>query len=123
MEALLYFAAILAVALGLAHSVLGEKYILIRLFQRENLPRLFGSTEFTIRTLRFAWHLTTVAFFGFGALLVHAGQGDLTIPGTLRIIGITCIASGLLPLFFTRGKHLSWLILFAIGGIALWCAG
>ena len=122
MKEFLYLAAFLAVALGIAHSVLGERYILVRLFRRDNLPKLFGSPEFTTRTLRFAWHITTVAWFGFGALLLHAGRGDLTTSGTLRIIGITYILSGLLPLFITRGKHLSWLVLFAVGGIALWGA-
>ena len=122
MKEFLYLAAFLAVALGIAHSVLGERYILVRLFRRDNLPKLFGSPEFTTRTLRFAWHITTVAWFGFGALLLHAGRGDLTTSGTLRIIGITFILSGLLPLFITRGKHLSWLVLFAVGGIALWGA-
>jgi len=122
MEALLYLAAFLTAALGIAHSVLGERYLLVRLFRRDNLPKLFGDTEFTIRTLRFAWHITTVAWFGFAALLLHAGRGDLSTPGTLRIIGATFIISGLLPLFITRGRHLSWLVLFSSGGIALWCA-
>lgn len=54
MHTWLYLAAFLAAALGLAHSLLGERYILIRLFRRENLPKLFGSTAFTQRTLRFA---------------------------------------------------------------------
>ncbi len=40
----------------------------------------------------------------------------------LNIIGATFIASGFLPLFVTRGRHLSWLILFTIGGIAFWYA-
>jgi len=53
-------AALLIPALGAAHSVLGERYILIRLFRRSDLPKLFGSDTFTRRTLRFAWHLTTV---------------------------------------------------------------
>lgn len=123
MNALLHLAAFLAAALGVAHSVLGERYILVRLFRRDNLPRLFGGPEFTVRTLRFAWHITTVAWFGFAALLLHAGRGDLTTPGTLRVIGATFIVSGLLPLVITRGRHLSWLVLFGIGGIALWCAG
>ena len=122
METLLYLAAVLAVALGAAHSVLGERSILIRLFRRNDLPKLFGSSEFTIRTLRFAWHVTTVAWFGFAALLVHAGRGDLTVSGMLQIIGLTFVASGALPLLITRGKHLSWLVLFVIGGIALWFA-
>jgi len=119
---LLYLAAFLAVVLAVAHSYLGERYILTRLFRRSDLPNLFGGSEFTTRTLRFAWHITTVAWLGLAALLLHAGRGDLTVPGTLKIIGMTFIASGLLPLVLTRGRHLSWLVLFAIGGIALWCA-
>lgn len=122
MEGLLYIAAGLAVILGAAHSVLGERYILTRLFRRDDLPKLFGSSQFTIRTLRFAWHITTVAWVGFAVLLIHAGRGDLNGSVVLRIVGLTFVASGLLPLILTRGKHLSWLVLFAIGGVALWCA-
>jgi len=123
MAGLLYTAAGLAVALGAAHSVLGEWFILKRLFRRSDLPKLFGTSEFTIQTLRFAWHITTVAWFGLAALLVHAGRGDLTVSGMLHIVGLTFVASGFLPLLLTRGKHWSWLVLFVIGGIALWCAG
>lgn len=116
----LQLASALAVLLGLAHSVLGEIYILRRLFRRRDLPALFGGVAFTVGTLRFAWHITTVAWLGFAALLVHAGRGDLDVPGVLRIVGATFIVSGVLPLLVTRGRHLSWLVLFAIGGIALW---
>ncbi len=122
MATLAYLAAFLAIALGVAHSVLGEKYILIRLFRRDDLPKLFGSPAFTIRTLRFAWHLTTLAWFGFAALLIHVGRGDLDTAGTLRIIGATFVVSGLLPLLTTRGRHLAWPVFFAIGGLAFWCA-
>lgn len=121
MEGFLHLAAVLAVALGAAHSWLGERYILRRLFRRSDLPKLFGGPEFTTRTLRFAWHITTIAWFGFAALLVHAGRGDLAVAGMLQIIGWTFVASGFLPLLITRGKHLSWVVLFVIGGIALWC--
>lgn len=43
MNTLLYIAAFLTVAIGIAHSYLGEHYILIRLFRRDNLPKLFDS--------------------------------------------------------------------------------
>lgn len=122
MKELLYVAAVLVTALAIAHSVLGERYILSRLFRRGDLPKLFGTSDFTVQTLRFAWHITTFAWFGLAALLVHAARGDLTVSGMLNIVGLTAIASGFLPLFFTRGKHLSWLVFFAIGGIVLWCA-
>jgi hypothetical protein len=68
---MLYTAALLSVVLGLAHSVLGERYILVRLLRDKNLPKLFGGTAFTAHTLRFAWHITTLAWFGFAALLVQ----------------------------------------------------
>ncbi len=116
---LLQLAALLGFSLGLAHSVLGERYILTRLFRRDNLPILFGGTEFTTRTLRFAWHLTTIALWGFAALLWQASSGALDQATVLRTIGWTCLASGLLPLIITRGKHLSWIVLLAIGAIAL----
>lgn len=112
-------AAFLLVVLGLAHSMLGERYILIRLFRRSDLPKLFGSSRFTTHTLRFAWHITTVAWFGFAALLFVIGQGQLTSAVAAQIIGCMAIISGFLPLVLTGGKHLSWLVLFAIGGISL----
>jgi hypothetical protein len=55
---MLLAAATLTCLLALAHSYLGERYILTRLFRRDDLPRLLGGTGFTKRTLRFAWHLT-----------------------------------------------------------------
>ena len=116
---LLQFAAILGFLLGLAHSVLGERYILTRLFRRDNLPMLFGGTEFTTRALRFAWHLTTITLWGFAVLLWQASSGTLDQAAALRTMGWTFLLSGLLPLVMTRGKHLSWIVLFAIGGIAL----
>lgn len=116
---MLQLAALLILLLGLAHSILGERYILVRLLRRSDLPKIFGSSEFTIQTLRFAWHITTVAWFGLGALLLAAIDGQLDSQSAIQIIGYTAIASGVLPLVFTRGKHLSWLVLFAIGGLAL----
>ena len=116
---MLKVAATLLFLLGLAHSVLGERYILVRLFRRDNLPRLFGGTEFTTRTLRFAWHVTTILWWGFALLLWQLASGSPSREVVLSVIGYTSIASGVLPLVMTRGKHLSWLILFTIGLIAI----
>lgn len=115
----LHVAAVLAFLLGLAHSVLGERFILVRLFRRNDLPKLFGGSEFTTRTLRFAWHITTIAWWGMAALLWLAGSGDLTERSTLAVIGGSFVVAGLLPLVITRGRHLSWAVLFLVGGIAL----
>lgn len=114
---MLQIAAVLVTLLGLAHSVLGERYILTRLFRRE-LPPLFGGVTFTRNTLRFAWHLTTVLALGMGVLLLQL-DGNSS-PGTLLgTLGWTFLVAGVLPLVYTRGRHLAWVVLFAVGGLCL----
>lgn len=119
---MLKLAAILILLLGIAHSWLGERYILIRLFRRNDLPKLFGGTDFTVRTLRFAWHITTIAWLGFAATLWRASSGSLDRSFVLAAVGCTAIVSGLLPLIHTRGRHLSWIVFFVVGGICLWAS-
>ncbi len=112
MNAWLVGAAALCLAVGLAHSYLGERYILIRLFRRE-LPPLLGSDAFTRATLRFAWHITTVAWLGFGAIawgLAH-GAGARWIGGA---IAATFGASAVIAAAASRGRHLSWIAFAAI---------
>ena len=112
---MLIIAALLCFLLGLAHSVLGERYILIRLFRSETLPKLFGNDWFTRQTLRFAWHITTVMAWGFGALLLFAARPEVAFGSALLwIISATFALCGLLALGFTRARHLSWIVFFAI---------
>ena len=118
---MLYIAATLIALLGFTHSVLGERYILIRLF-RGDLPTLFGGTEFTRRTLRFAWHFTTVLALGISALLVQIA-GSASAQTLANVVGYTLLIAGLLPLVHTRGRHLSWVVLFTAGALCLaWAA-
>ena len=111
---MLLAAAALTVFIGAAHSYLGERYLLIRLFRREDLPRLAGSVEFTKQTLRLAWHITTVLAFGFAALLTVLATGPLTTVVAARIIAVTIASCGVVSLGFSRGRHLSWIVFFAI---------
>jgi hypothetical protein len=118
---LLYLAAALMILTGLAHSALGERYILTRLFRRDNLPELFGSTAFTTGTLRFAWHLLTVVWCGIATLVVKAATQPLDTRTVLHVIAAVAGISGVLPLYLTRGRHLSWLVFFAVAAL-LWAA-
>jgi hypothetical protein len=114
-------AAFLAFAVGGVHSYLGERYILIRLFRRPDIPHLFGGPEFTTRTLRFAWHITTVAWWGFAALLALLAQRSISVQGVSLVIGITFVATCLITAIISRGRHLAWLCFLAIGVVSL-CA-
>ena len=104
---------ILLLTIGVIHSYLGEKYILIRLFRRTDLPKLLGSDWFTKRVLRFAWHLTTLAWWGFAAILYVLSNPNVNVQHEiLIIIAVVFALSGVVSLLFTRGKHLSWLFFF-----------
>ncbi len=110
---MLALAALFILAIALAHSYLGERYILVRLF-RQPLPKLFGSDDFTKRTLRFAWHVTSVAWLGFAALLLQAGSSELTRANVLVVTAVTFATTASIALIGGRGKHLSWVVFMAI---------
>lgn len=116
MQLVLYAAVALTIGVGIAHSYLGERFILMRLFRREeHLPKVFGSTRFTTRTLRFAWHLTTVAWWGFAAILLALADRPPTIGGMGMIVGCTFLAHSAVTLFASRGRHMAWPVFLAIG--------
>jgi len=118
---MLIVAALLLFLTGAAHSYLGERYILIRLFKRDNLPQLFGGTEFTTGTLRFVWHILTIVWWGIAILVLQAAGQALQPSFVLEVFSSIAFISGLFSFFFTRGKHLSWVVFFAVA-ILLWIA-
>ena len=125
MNWLLACAAALTVAIGIAHSWLGEVYIIHRLLLRDDLPELFGDDSFTRQTLRFGWHLTTVAWFGLASvmfLLSGAIAGLRAGDAVIFAIAQTFVLSALLALVATRARHLSWLVFAAIAALCLLAA-
>jgi hypothetical protein len=121
MRVALWGAFFLIVVVSIAHSYLGERYILIRLFRREDLPRLRGSDHFTKQTLRFAWHITSVAWLGLGAVLLA-----LLVPQNRAMIAMLVSGTFLLHALVTgvasRGRHYAWIIFLAIAGLSAYAA-
>ena len=116
----MYVAAIGAVVIGLAHSFLGERLIFPRLFRADNLPRLRGSVEYTRSILRWAWHLTSLAWIGFAYLLFVIGAGHTPNAVELsRTISVIFGLTGLVAFVTTRGRHIAW-PLFALVALASW---
>jgi hypothetical protein len=110
-------AASLALLTAFAHSYLGERYILIRLFRRPNLPALFGSDAFTRRTLRFAWHLTSIAWAGAAVLLWVLDAGSAR--AAVHVLSVTFLISAIVTAAGSRGRHLAWIV-FAVIALASW---
>ena len=123
----LLLAAALCVGIGVAHSWLGERYILIRLFRREDLPKLFGSDWFTKRTLRFAWHLTSVAWWGLGGVLLAVADGSAGDPAAMRqrviaVVAVTFLVHAIVTAAASRGRHYAWVVFLAIAALASYAA-
>jgi hypothetical protein len=115
-------AAVLIIATGLAHSWLGERYIIRRLLRRDDLPALFGDDSFTRQTVRYAWHLTTVAWLGLASvLLVVGGAFPVLGVGDALVFAVaqTFVLSAVLALLLTRARHLSWVVFVAIAALCL----
>lgn len=117
MQSALYLAVILTVTVGVAHSWLGERYILIRLFRRDDLPRILGSAEFTMRTLRFAWHITSVAWWGLAAIIFLLAHPPLTARAVGLVIATTFLIHFAIALIGSKGRHLSWIVFLAISAL------
>jgi hypothetical protein len=120
MTSLYFVAAGLCLILGLGHSVVGECYILIRVCRRTDLPMLFGSAALTARTLRFAWHLCTVAWWGAGAIFCYMARDRLSPTTVAGILASVFLTSAVVTLVVSRGRHFAWLIFLTIGVIALY---
>ena len=116
MDILLIIGAILVVLIGAAHSYLGEQYILVRLFRRSDLPQLFGSDTFTKQTLRFAWHLTTIAWIGFASVVLIGVvvPSSEQLSAILKAISSTFFISSIVTLVTSKGRHFAWIVFLSI---------
>lgn len=122
MSTLLYIAAFFAFAVGIAHSYLGERKILLPLIQRGDLPKIRGSEETTATTIRIAWHVTTILFWVVGVVLIFMARNALHFQSITAILAGTFLPLGILSLIASRGRHVSWLPFLIIGGACMYAA-
>lgn len=113
MDALRLAGALLAVGLAAAHSALGERFILARLFRRGPLPRIFEDDSFTRHTLRFAWHLASVLWLGVAATLLVVEDST-----ALRVASLTMLACAGVTFVGSRGRHVAWAVMAAVAALA-----
>ncbi len=94
---------------GVAHSVAGE-ILMLRPLARDAHWTADVSRPPKQRILRFAWHLTTIAWLGLATILVGASVGVT--------VGIVCLASGVFG-FVTLRSHIAWPLFIAAGAYSL----
>lgn len=116
----LALAASLTVVIGIVHSWLGERRLIGPLLAIEPRPSILKSGFFR-NVLRFAWHITTLAWIGMAAAMLALALAPLDRGGRYAAValGVTFLAHGLLILGMSRGRHLAWPVFLIIGGLCL----
>ena len=117
----LFAAALLTFVIGGVHSWLGERLLLGPLLAEGKRVGMLEKSEFARGVLRFAWHITTVAWWGMGVVLL-AFSWMLPDAGQrmgLIVLAATFLITGMIILVVSRGRHLAWPVFLAIAGLTL----
>jgi hypothetical protein len=119
MNGFLVAAAGLSIGVGVVHSILGERKLLRPLLRSNSGPKLLA-VPLARQTLRFAWHLTSVAWWGFAAVFLALAQErpDATGRAVLTVSAATFLLTGAITALATGGRHLAWIVFLAIAGLA-----
>ena len=110
-------AGVLAIVLGVIHSILGEVLIFRRLRNSKLQIRHYN-------TLWSTWHLVTLFGFGFGAILIVLSWDnslDTIIYNISTVISVLFFISAIYWLISTKGKHPAWVVLGSIS-LMVWLA-
>jgi hypothetical protein len=121
MNVLFILCGILLTVIAVLHSLLGEWYLIRPLYQAD-VPKLFGSRTFARRTIRFVWHLLTIAWAACGLVFLYWATLEYSrvVVVSARILGVAWLLSSLVSLVVTRGRHwISWVGFLIIGILAL----
>ena len=117
MQTLLIIAAIIALLVGVVHSILGEILIFKKIrdsgvIPTKAVPPLEGRN---IRILWATWHLASVFGWAFAGILYSIAMGYESITTVVLNATMFAFAGGsLLVLIATKGRHPGWIGLLAV---------
>ena len=111
-------AAFLLFAIGIAHSVIGEKLLIIPLLQEKSVE-LFKTKPYIKRVIRFAWHITTISWWGMALVVIDLAQMEVPSALSMHSLAGTSLFISLVIFRYTKGRHLSWIVFLSIS-ICLW---
>lgn len=116
-------AAALTVIVSLVHSWLGERRLIRPLLAADPPPSALRG-RFPRNVLRYAWHITSLAWVGMAGAMLSLAQAPLGGAGRLAtaIIGVTFLLHAGLVMTMSRGRHLAWPVFLMIGLLCLWAA-
>lgn len=99
---------------SITHSVAGEIYLLLPLFKHRGNRVL--ESELARTVLRFAWHITSVAWLVLALILYTFAFKVADLGAVILVsIGASFTAIGLVDMVASKGKHIGWPMLTLTG--------
>ncbi len=119
--------AVLLLGAALAHSLVGEKIVLRRLYrrggERAEVGRRSSDDAGTRGAVRLAWHSLSVALLGYAMLLFTSAVDPVQVregwSALAPVIAATFTGLTLLSLLISRGRHVGWMW-YAAAAVASW---
>lgn len=107
--------AIIALAIvAFLHSYFGEKLLLAPMFNRRGNAVL--ESDLARMVLRGAWYLTSLLWVMMAVVLYSVAFEPMNIANTILLtFGVGFLLIGIFDLVFSRGRHMGWPVLSAIG--------
>lgn len=123
MNSLLSIAAVIALATGVVHSILGEWIIFRHLRESAIVPSLPAEPlkSRNVRILWATWHLASVLGLAFAGLLWQLARNPSATLAANSVLSITAaafLAGALLVLVGTRARHPGWVALGAVAALS-----
>ena len=113
----LLLGALVLTGAAVAHSLVGEKVVLRRLYRRvgprAEEGRRAGDDPSTRRAVRLAWHSVSIALLGYAMLLFtaafdQAAFGDRWAT-VAQLLATTFAGLAVLSLVIAKGRHTGWM--------------
>lgn len=104
-------ASVAMIATALTHSFMGERRLIIPLLARSDGVT---ASDLARQVIRGAWHLTSVLMVVTAAMLWLGPTRSQVL-----VIGLAYLATAILDVILTRGRHIGWPLLALAGGLAL----
>lgn len=123
----LVLAGLLSAVIASVHSWLGEARLIGPLLDPATRTGLLAKSEFARNVLRFAWHLTSIAWIGIGAtFLAFAHYAAATMNSGeragLAALVATMATTGAVICASSRGRHLAWPVFAIIAAFTAYAA-
>jgi hypothetical protein len=118
---LLYAAALLATVTALTHSILGERRLIGPILGETAPGPVILKGSLARKILRFAWHVTSLAWIAQAAVLVIIATlpPDTQGPPIVVVTGLSFLLMAVVSIAISRGRHVGWPLLAAVGIAAL----